>query len=203
MASICRLRHHVEPGGFGCPPPAAAVGLNEHEKPGVWRCPLRRGIDRPPHGQHDAARDSDGLCRPRASARRDPVGRPGRGSALHRSRGARRHPHGSRRSRAGERRRRALRQGPRPADARSRAQGAAAAAGPDLVAPDAAPGGDARTDFRRHRRRQRQRQNHHHLGLLFPVWERTHCNRLSGRLSLAGSQAACPGRIDGSRSASQ
>ena len=52
---------------------AAAVGLDRHQKQGLQRRSLRRGTDRPRHGQHRAARD-DG-CVPRSwQAARQPRG---------------------------------------------------------------------------------------------------------------------------------
>ena len=52
------------------PAAAPAVGEHQHQEPGVPRRDVRRGADRPRHGQHGAAGDVRRLPRPRQAARR-------------------------------------------------------------------------------------------------------------------------------------
>ena len=49
-AALCRAARQRRPRA------APAVGLDEHQEPGLSRRALRRGADRPRHGQHHAAR---------------------------------------------------------------------------------------------------------------------------------------------------
>ena len=67
--------------GEGRAAAALPVGLHVHEEPGVPRRALRRGADRPAHGEHDAGGDDPGLPGSRRSARRHRRGRPRRGPA--------------------------------------------------------------------------------------------------------------------------
>ena len=66
-------------GRQGRDPAALPVGVDLDQEPRVPRRPLRRGADRPRHGQHDAARDDRGGPGPRRGPRRhDRGGRRGR-----------------------------------------------------------------------------------------------------------------------------
>ena len=52
------------------PGPAAAVGIDQHQEPGVFRRALRRVADRAGHRRHDLPRDLRGVQGPRQGARR-------------------------------------------------------------------------------------------------------------------------------------
>ena len=80
--------------GEGRAAAALPVGLHLDEEPGVPRRPLRRGADRPAHGEHDAGGDDRGLPGSRRGARRH---------------GARRRRRGAQAARAARRGRRRLR----------------------------------------------------------------------------------------------
>ena len=71
----CSRRRSHRRAGSGSPgggaAAAAALGLDQHQGPALSRRALRRGADRPAHGQHAAARDLRGVPRPRPAGGAD------------------------------------------------------------------------------------------------------------------------------------
>ncbi len=68
------------PGWQGRNAPARAVGIHLDEEPSLQGHDVRRGADRPRHGQHDARGDDQGLPgprQPRAASAQRPCRRPG------------------------------------------------------------------------------------------------------------------------------
>ena len=71
---------------------ATAVGLDQHQEPGLPRRALRRGADRTRHREHHAAPDARGVQRPRRARGRRIERRPDARPGVVRSAAAARHP---------------------------------------------------------------------------------------------------------------